>query len=450
MTSGLPDSPSVSLPSSTEAATELEILGVPLDSAQTNSSTSAASAFKHFLVIGDQSVVSGSNFITSIALARGLSLEEFGQYSLIWMSVLFGINIQLSSIIAPMMSVGPLQRRLSQSTYIGCVTVHQMFFTGASTLLLGNLLLFLSYAAGILPAALIWPLLFANAAYQLQDFARRVLFYLNKSVAALLNDCISYLGQLAIIAFYFFRHSLTVGNALWITGLTSAAALIVALPLLPRPVFAPALLRIVFRRNWKSARYLVGATFLQWTSGNLFILVSPFFLGAIAAGVMRACQSVTNMTNIWFQGLENSLPSEASSTLRTSGAAGLRHYILRSLSILGLATAVVVLVVAAAPEFWLRIIYGSHLQGYGYVLRAYALLSLGIVLTLPLRAGLRAMEDTSPILWGYIVTSIYSLISAPLLAKLFGLPGVAWGVVGTQLILIPILLLALRKRLRHG
>jgi O-antigen/teichoic acid export membrane protein len=156
------------------------------------------------------------------------------------------------------------------------------------------------------------------------------------------------------------------------------------------------------------------------------------------------------MTNIWFQGLENSLPSEASSTLRTSGAAGLRHYILRSLSILGLATAVVVLVVAAAPEFWLRIIYGSHLQGYGYVLRAYALLSLGIVLTLPLRAGLRAMEDTSPILWGYIVTSIYSLISAPLLAKLFGLPGVAWGVVGTQLILIPILLLALRKRLRHG
>jgi O-antigen/teichoic acid export membrane protein len=430
------------LPGSTEAAAELENTGVPLDSART-------SALKHFLVIGDQCVVSGSNFLTSIALARGLSLEEFGQFSLIWMSVLFGVNIQLSCIIAPMMSVGPIQRRFSQSTYLGCVTVHQLLFTGASTLLLG-FLLFLCFAIGILPGTLIFPLLFANAAYQLQDFARRALFYLDESLAAVLNDCVSYLGQLALIALYFLRHSLTVGNALWITGLTSAAALLVAVPLLPRPVFAPALLRVVFRRNWNSARYLVGATFLQWTSGNLFILVSPFFLGAVAAGVMRACQSVTNMTNIWFQGLENSLPSEASNTRKTSGLAGLRRYILRSSTILGLATSAVVLVVAVAPEFWLRIIYGSHLQGYGYVLRAYALLSLGIVLTLPLRAGLRALEDTSPILWGYIVTSVYSLISAPLLAKLLGLRGVAWGVVGTQLILIPILLLALKKRLKNA
>jgi O-antigen/teichoic acid export membrane protein len=450
MTSGLPDSPRKPLPGSTEAAAELENPVVPLDSAETSSSSSAASALKHFLVIGDQCVVSGSNFLTSIALARGLSLEEFGQFSLIWMSVLFGVNIQLSCIIAPMMSVGPIQRRLSQSTYLGCVTVHQLLFTGASSLLLGFLLFFLCFAIGILPGTLIFPLLFANAAYQLQDFARRVLFYLDKSLAAVLNDCISYLGQLALIALYFFRHSLTVGNALWITGLTSAAALLVALPLLPTPVFAPDLLRIVFRRNWKSARYLVGATFLQWTSGNLFILVSPLFLGAVAAGVMRACQSVTNMTNIWFQGLENSLPSEASKTRKTSGVAGLRRYILRSSTILGLATSAVVLVVAVAPEFWLRIIYGSHLQGYGYVLRAYALLSLGIVLTLPLRAGLRALEDTSPILWGYIVTSVYSLISAPLLAKLLGLRGVAWGAVGTQLILIPILLLALKKRLKNA
>lgn len=438
------------MPGSTEAATELENPGVPLESVQTSFPRSVISPFKHFLVIGDQSVVSGSNFLTGIALARGLSLQEFGQYSLIWMSVLFGVNIQLSSLIAPMMSVGPIQRRLSQSAYLGCVTVHQMVFSGLSTLLLAFLLLFLAYAVGILPAALIWPLLFANAAYQLQDFARRVLFYLNRSVAALLNDCISYLGQLVLIALYFFRHSLTVGNALWITGLTSAAALLVALPQLPRPVFAPALLRVVFRRNWKSARYLVGATLLQWTSGNLFILVSPLFLGAVAAGVMRACQSVTNMTNIWFQGLENSLPSEASNTRKTGGAAGLSRYTMRSLTILGLATAAVVLVVVVAPEFWLRIIYGSHLRGYGYVLRAYALLSLGVVLTLPLRAGLRALEATSPILWGYIVTSIYSLISAPLLAKWVGLPGVAWGVVGTQLILIPILLLALRKRLNNA
>jgi O-antigen/teichoic acid export membrane protein len=408
------------------------------------------SALKHFFVLGDQAIVSGSNFLTGIALARGLSLHDFGQYSLIWMSVLFGTSIQLAVLTSPMMSIGPVQRRVSQPTYLGAVMMQQLFFTSSSTFLLALLLAILHFYAGLVGANLILPLLVANAAFQLQDFARRVLFYLNRPVAAVINDCISYLGQLALIGVYFYKHTLTVSNTLWITGLTSAAALLVALPLLPRLVIAPALLRVVFRRNWKSARYLVGATFLQWSSGNLFTIVAPLFLGAAAAGVMRACQSITNMTNIWLQGLENSLPTEASRKRKEGGAVGLRRYVVHSGAILGIVTAAVALVVAIAPEFWLHILYGSHMQGYGFVLRAYALLSVGIVLTLPLRAALRALEDTSPILSGYAATTIYSLLAAPLLARKVGLSGVAWGLVGTQLILIPILFFALNKRLHHA
>jgi O-antigen/teichoic acid export membrane protein len=407
-------------------------------------------AAKHAFVLGDQAIVSGSNFLTSVALARGLSLADFGQYSLIWMSVLFGTSIQLALLTSPMMSIGPIQKRVSQSTYLGVVMMHQLLFTTCSTLLLATILGFLHFGLSIVPANLLLPLLFANAAYQLQDFARRVLFYLNKPVAAVINDCLSYLGQLAWIGIYFFKHTLTVSNTLWITGITSAVALIVAVPLLPNLVAAPALLRIIFRRNWRSARYLAGATLLQWSSGNLFTIVAPVFLGAAAAGVMRGCQSITNMTNIWLQGLENSLPSEASRKWQKGGATGLRRYVFTSGALLGFGTAAVALVVAIAPEFWLHILYGSHMQGYGFVLRAYALLSVGIVLTLPLRAGLRALEDTSPILWGYAATTIYSLVSAPLLANKLGLGGVAWGLVGTQLILIPILFFSLNKRLRHA
>ncbi len=404
-------------------------------------------AVKHFFVLGDQAIVSGSNFLTSIALARGLSLSEFGEYSLIWMSILFGINIQLAIFTSPMMSVGPIQRRVSQATYLGSVMMHQLLFTSASTLLLGLVLILLHSATGTVRASLILPVLVANAAYQLQDLGRRVLFYLNRTVSAFVTDCISYLGQLALIGVYFYRHALSISTTLWITGLTSAVALAVAVPFLPRLVIVPVLLRIVFRRNWKSARYLVGATLLQWGSGNLFVVVAPFFLGAAAAGVMRACQSITNMVNIWLQGLENSLPTEASHERKLRGNAALGRYLLKSSAILVIATSAVAMIVIIDPEYWLHIIYGGHMRGYGFVLRSYAVLSIGVVLTLPLRAGLRALEDTSPILWGYAATTIYSLISAPLLSKTLGLNGVVWGLVGTQLILIPILLVALRKRL---
>jgi polysaccharide pyruvyl transferase WcaK-like protein/O-antigen/teichoic acid export membrane protein len=406
------------------------------------------SAAKHGFVLGDQAIVSGANFLTTVAIARAVPLNEFGQYTLLWMAVMFCLNVQMAVLTSPMMSVGPLQRRLSSNTYLGSVLVHQLFYTLGSTAVLGFGLVAIHFGFPSFSQGLILPALCACAAYQLQDFARRVLFYLGKPFPALLNDVISYLGQLVWVVYYLQRHLLTVPAALWINAVTSLIALLVAVPLLPRPVLAPAVLRAVFRRNWKSGRYLTGATILQWTSGNLFSIIAPLFLGAVAAGVMRACQSITNMTNIWVQGLENSLPSEASRTVREGGLAGLRRYLKKSGAVLIGFTGLVALAVVVAPEFWLKIIYGEHLQGYGFVLRAYALLSLGVVATLPLRAGLRALEQTRPILLGYLATTAYSFVAAPLLAKIYGLGGVVWGLVGTQVILLPALFFALHKKLR--
>jgi polysaccharide pyruvyl transferase WcaK-like protein/O-antigen/teichoic acid export membrane protein len=407
-----------------------------------------ASALKHGFVLGDQAIVSGANFLTTVAIARGVSLGQFGQYTLLWMAVMFFMNVQIAVLTSPMMSVGPLQRRVSSHAYIGAILVHQLLYTIASTTVLGIGLAAISLEFPSFSRALILPALCACAAYQLQDCARRVLFYQGNHLAALGTDTVSYLGQLAWIAYCLERHTLTVSSALWISAATSLIALLMALPLLPRLVVAPALLRVVFRRNWSSGRHLTGATLLQWTSGNLFSIIAPLFLGAVAAGVMRACQSITNITNVWLQGLENSLPSEASRTVRQEGLSGLARYLRKSAALLVALTGFAAMVVVLAPEYWLKHIYGDHLIGYGFVLRAYALLSLGVVATLPLRAGLRALEHTRPILSGYIATTLYSVIAAPLLARLYGLSGVVWGLVGTQVILLPILFFALHKKLR--
>jgi polysaccharide pyruvyl transferase WcaK-like protein/O-antigen/teichoic acid export membrane protein len=408
----------------------------------------STSAIKHGFVLGDQALVSGANFLTTVAIARAVSLSEFGQYTLLWMAVMFCMNVQIATLTSPMMSVGPLQRRVSPQTYLGAILVHQLLYTLASTVLFGFGLAVIHLVFPSFSQALILPALGACAAYQLQDCARRMLFYLGRPLPAFLNDVISYLGQLGWVVYCLKVHSLTVLSALWINAATSLIALLVAIPFLPRPVLAPVLLRAVFRRNWKSGRYLFGATILQWTSGNLFAIIAPLFLGAVAAGVMRVCQSITNMTNVWLQGLENSLPSEASRTLAQEGLSGLRSYLRKSAVLLLAFTGLAALLVIVAPEFWLKIIYGGHLTGYGFVLRAYALLSLGVVATLPVRAGLRALEHTRPILRGYVATTVYSFIAAPLLAKLYGLGGVVVGLVGTQVLLLPIMFLALRKKLQ--
>jgi O-antigen/teichoic acid export membrane protein len=399
----------------------------------------------HLLALCDQAIVSVANFLTGIVLARSLSLGEFGKYSLVWMGILFGANIQMSLIISPMMSIGPIQRRLSTKSYLGSVLTVQIVFSLLTTVMLAVIMAALSFTRFSVSTAWLLPILAANLAYQLQDFLRRVAFFQKRLFTALTGDVISYIGQLAVIGVLIRIHRISVVNVLWANAVTSVLAILFVAPVTPLLIARVRVVQLAFRRNWQSARYLLAATLMQWTSGNFFVLIAPTFLGVDAVGALRACQSVMNMTNIWMQGLENSLPAEASRVLTKSGLPGLRRYVARSLLIIGGGTAVVVLVITIAPEFWLKLLYGPHLKGYGVVLRAYGVISFLSILTMPLRAGLRSLEYTKPIFSGYIMTTVYSLISAPLLAWAFGMKGLLVGIVGVNLILIPKLAISLWK-----
>src|ERR1017187_6438615 len=74
----------------------------------------------------DQAVVSATNFLTGVMLARFMGLREFGVFTLAWMSVAFANSIQNSLIVAPMMSVGPKQEEGDRPFYFGAVVERQI------------------------------------------------------------------------------------------------------------------------------------------------------------------------------------------------------------------------------------------------------------------------------------------------------------------------------------
>ena len=57
----------------------------------------------------DQTMVSGINFLTGILLARYLGIEEFGRFTLAWMSVQVVNSIQHALNNFSMKSIGPKQ-----------------------------------------------------------------------------------------------------------------------------------------------------------------------------------------------------------------------------------------------------------------------------------------------------------------------------------------------------
>ena len=78
--------------------------------------------------LADQVLVSGSNFLSTIVLARALGIEEFGRYVLAWAIIVFMQNIQYAAVSSAMLSIGPKQSIEKAPSYFGALFAHQAFF----------------------------------------------------------------------------------------------------------------------------------------------------------------------------------------------------------------------------------------------------------------------------------------------------------------------------------
>jgi O-antigen/teichoic acid export membrane protein len=401
--------------------------------------------------LADQSVISATNFLTNVILARFMGLREFGIFALAWMSVLFVNSIQFALVISPMMSVGPKQEKDARPSYYGAVLIQELALVSACFLLVyAGLRLAGDHFRHTDVRFLALPLAVSALAYQMQDFVRRYFFVVVQSRRALLNDALSYLTQLPILLVLHFTGRLSSVTALWALAGTSLLGFVVGWFRIEPLAFHWSRIKSVAQQHWKIARWLTPSAILQWTSGNLFVLAAPIYYGAAAAGVLKASQNLMGATHIWFQGLDNVVPAEAARRLHEGGVRRMLAYVWSVLFKWGGITLAFAIVMGSAPGLWLRLIYGPQMAQYGYVLRLYALLYVLIYISAPLRAGLLALEYTAPVFWSYLAMTVFSISLAIPMAKWLQLNGVMIGLLGTQVIFQGTLVTALIVRARRA
>lgn len=383
----------------------------------------------------DQSVVSATNFLTNVMLARFMGLREYGVFALAWMSVLFVNSIQNALIIAPMMSIGPKQEEKDRPTYFGSVVFQELCLVSLCFVLVySSIKISSNFSRFSEIKQLALPLAVSAFAYQAQDFLRRYFFATRQSRRALADDALSYLPQLPILFVLWRMGELNSENALWAMAGTSLVGLLPGFFWMERLEFDRGWIETVFRRHWRISRWLGASALLQWTSSNLFVIAAPVYYGAAAAGVLKASQNLMGVTHVWFQGLDNVVPAETSRRLHEGGVKSMLGYTRSILLKWGGLTLLFAIVMAAAPGFWLKLAYGSEMSHYGYILQLYAVLYLVVFLGGPLRAGLQALEFTVPIFWSYLAMTAFAFSFAVPMAKWLGLSGSLFGLIGSQII----------------
>jgi O-antigen/teichoic acid export membrane protein len=400
--------------------------------------------------LSDQAVVSATNFLTNIMLARFMGLREFGVFALAWMSVLFVNSLQYALIVSPMMSIGPKQEEQDRPSYFGAVVVQELVLVSLCFVLVYSTL---KVAGGFARFSeirqLALPLAVSAFAYQAQDFVRRYFFATRQSRRALADDTLSYLPQLPILFFLHRAGILNSATALWAMAGTSLLGLVPGFFWMEPLTFSRERIEAIARRHWKISRWLSASALLQWTSGNLFVIAAPVYFGTAAAGVLRASQNLMGVTHVWFQGLDNVVPVETARRFREGGVRPMLSYTRSILVRWGGLTLLFAIVIAVAPAFWLRMTYGPEMVQYGYILRLYALLYVVVFLGGPLRAGLQALEFTVPIFWSYLAMTAFAFSFAIPMAKWLGLSGSIVGLIVSQLLFQSIVGVALLVKSRH-
>src|SRR5580704_8377821 len=123
--------------------------------------------------LADQAVVSATNFLTNVVIARALGVTQYGVFALSWLALLFVNSIQNALIVAPMMSIGSKTENEDRPHYFGAVVIQELcfaVFSVAGINLAIRAVAIYFHQPGL--DQLAWPLSITVFTYLIQDFFR--------------------------------------------------------------------------------------------------------------------------------------------------------------------------------------------------------------------------------------------------------------------------------------
>ncbi|MDN5869438.1 MAG: hypothetical protein L0H73_01760 [Nitrococcus sp.] len=386
--------------------------------------------------VADQAVVSAANLLTGLFVARYAGISAFGTFSMYWLAVLFVQSLQIAMILRPMLSIGPKFECGEEEGYYAAVFVLQLAFSaivglGSYVLLLGgNALGLIDQIEGN-----VGPLIAVLFCTQVYEFMRRHAFSNSRAVSAFAMDSFRYGVQIAgLLVLFAFDGYRTIGDILMLMAASAVLGLAVFRHQLPSPSFHLGELRRTAKRHWQMSKWMTASALLRWSgSSNFYILVAGGVLGPIAAGALRAAQTLANVTNIFFSAADNFGPVWASKIYVREGRAGLRPFMRRFMLIGGGVTLAASLAVALPAQFWLGLLFGEEFAPYAHLVGLYAVAGFLLALTFPYAYVFLAQENARPNFFGNVAASLVSLVIAYPAIYLFGAVGAVCCAIAAQL-----------------
>lgn len=390
------------------------------------------------LTLTDQLIISGSSFLVTILLTRLLGLDQVGIFSLLWVLVLFSQSMHQAAVISPMLVfVGKETNETDRDHYLGSLAIIQFAF--ALVIALGVAVFMHMYMSwypetditGIryrLPLLIIFIL---N-----NDFLRKSLYARFKFGYSVVVDAVAYGVQILALLVMGLYGELTLERVILIMLLVQMLVSVSSLFLIPLKKIDINYFKVLVKRHFTFSSWLIMAAVFQWFVGNVLLLVGARYLSMEIIGALRIIQNLMGVLNVILLSFESYIPVSASRIFVHSGKHGLLTYLRSTMLKATLLFTVPMALFMLLPEFIISLTYGDQYINYAYLLKAYTLLYVFIIIGMILRIGLRAIERTRPIFISYVLTALVSAVLAKPLILAWGDLGVIIGLALSQVIMI--------------
>jgi O-antigen/teichoic acid export membrane protein len=391
--------------------------------------------------LADQALISATNFVTMILLARVLGPASFGSFALVYTVLLFATELQGALVTQPHNVLGAGLTGAAYTRYTRSTALSQLLLVGS----LAGLAVVAGVAAhglGWHNAALLFALAPAIVAWLGQEFVRRVLYTEGRMPAVLLNDVVSYGGQATAIILLSSAGRLDGPSGLLALAATSALAVPLGIWQL-RGCFRGAARRADVRTNWQFGKWLAGGLLAYWCASQLYLYVTAVFVSSASAGLLKAALVLMGPLNVLLVFMDTAVPILLVRSLAASGERGFRAQ-LRDAAILTapiVGTYCTVIALFAVPI--VRRVYGeSYAAEHGALVPLLAANYVVIYASRFVGCALRARRQTQPIFRGHLYAGVVGVAVGWLLVMLGGVEGAALGMVTGAAVALTVVLRA--------
>ena len=402
---------------------------------------SGTTARKSLWALADQGTQSATNFLTSLLLARLCAPKQFGAYVLALSALLAGNGLQGALLTGPMTVLGAGRDGDDWKSYATTLAVAQVF--------LGILI---AAVAAAVPTgwlglgddlrSVLWAMSAALPLVQAREFCRQVLYTRMRASEAFFNNLFYSVAQLTgvILLWKLGGQSasgageeltavwLSARNVFLVMAIVSLAGTVVGLwqirrDLTPRIPGA----RRDLVKTWHFPRWKLGNQFGVLLAGQASLWAIGGLKGTAGVGMVEAARLVLAPLQILGLGVPKVLEPRAVRLYERQGAGHLRDFLKRLLPLWSAPFLAYGLIVLAAPEYWLDLLFGEKYEGAGAIVLLWVLVYVLLGLRVMPALVLNALKRPDVMLFVSIPVGVVTVLST---AGLTGWAGLDWAVGG--------------------